>query len=58
VEFEQLVEHGFCKTCRPAFIRRRRQQLLDEDMWSALPLIFGLNDWIELDKLKENALEW
>jgi hypothetical protein len=54
-EHEHLIEHGFCKTCHPAFIRR--QQLLGEEMWSALPFIFGLDDWIELDRLKEKALE-
>ncbi|KXN83434.1 hypothetical protein AN958_01448 [Leucoagaricus sp. SymC.cos] len=54
-EHEHLINHGFCKNCLPAFLRR--QQLLAEEMWSALPFIFGLDDWADLDRLKDKASE-
>lgn len=54
-EHEYLIDHGLCKTCHTAFVRR--QQLLSEEMWSALPFIFGLDDWVDLEKHKEKAWE-
>ncbi|KAF9444700.1 hypothetical protein P691DRAFT_806963 [Macrolepiota fuliginosa MF-IS2] len=54
-EHEYLIDHGFCKNCHVAFTRR--QQLLSEEMWSALPFIFGLEDWVDLDKQRERASE-
>jgi hypothetical protein len=54
-ENEYLIDTGFCKPCHSAFLRRQRQ--LGEEMWSALPFVFGLDDWKDLDRQKEKAWE-
>ncbi|KAF5347591.1 hypothetical protein D9756_010707 [Leucocoprinus leucothites] len=54
-EHQYLIDNGFCKTCHPAFLQRQRA--LAEEMWSALPFIFGLDDWMDLDRHKEKAWE-
>lgn len=54
-EHEHLIDHGFCKNCHPVFVRRHQD--LSEEMWSALPFIFGLEDWPNLEKYKEKASE-
>jgi hypothetical protein len=52
-EHEHLIDHGLCKPCHVAFVRR--QQLLSDEMWSALPFIFGLDDWAELESEREKS---
>lgn len=52
-EHQGLIDNGFCKTCRPAFLRR--QQQFGEEMWSALPFIFRLDAWTDLDRQKEKS---
>lgn len=52
-EHQHLIDRGFCKSCHPAFLHRQRQ--FAEEMWSALPFIFGLDNWMVLDGQKEKA---
>lgn len=54
-EHQHLMDRGFCKTCHPDFVRR--QERLCQEMWSALPLIFALPDWAQLQTEKERASE-
>lgn len=52
-EHDVLIDNGLCKTCHISFVRR--QQMLSEEMWSALPFIFSLDDWMELDREREKC---
>lgn len=54
-EHQHLMDRGFCKTCHPNFVHR--QEHLCQEMWSALPFIFALPDWAQLQVEKERALE-
>ncbi|KAJ3564771.1 hypothetical protein NP233_g8071 [Leucocoprinus birnbaumii] len=53
-EHQMFIDNGFCKGCLAAFLNKHQE--LAEEMWSALPFIFGLEDWQDLDRLREKAV--